>query len=213
MKPGPIIIRKCGSCGRRIAQEQYLSGNTFGARFWTDGRTVAPMLPDELKLVKCPFCSSLIWIDEQRTVGEIDPLGEETDLPGLFGDAQYASEPSLDDYLGFLSVRVRGKRKAKYLRLRAWWAGNDRRREGGEAVPMTEAEKANLVALLPLLCEREGQDRLLKAEASRELGMFEEAAALLAARFDEELMPAVLIIRGLNEKHSTAVEEVKFEGC
>jgi len=51
MLPGPTIVRKCSTCGKLIAQPTLLSGNTFGARFWTDGKREAPMLPEQPWLV------------------------------------------------------------------------------------------------------------------------------------------------------------------
>ena len=44
MLPGPTIIRECPECGQPIKQWTLLSGNAFGARFWTDGKPDAPML-------------------------------------------------------------------------------------------------------------------------------------------------------------------------
>ena len=211
MTPGPTIIRKCSACGKHIAQHTIGSGNTFGARFWTDGKRDAPMLPDEPWLVKCPHCSALVWIDEQKEVGKIEPWGPKGKASDRFEDARPASEPNLAEYTAFLSAGVLRRKKEHYVRLRTWWAGNDARREGGHVTQMTEAETANLRAFLSLLHEKEDNDRIMKAEALRELGMFENAQALLATQFEEGLMQAVGIIRALNQKRSTTVEEMKFE--
>ncbi|MBN1464158.1 hypothetical protein JXA02_00250 [candidate division KSB1 bacterium] len=37
---GTVIIRKCSACGELIVEDSIGSGNTFGARFWTDGRII-----------------------------------------------------------------------------------------------------------------------------------------------------------------------------
>jgi hypothetical protein len=211
MTPGPTIIRKCSACGRHIAQYTIGSGNTFGARFWTDGKRDAPMLPDQPWLVKCPHCSTLVWIDEQKQVGEIEPWGPRGETSERFKDARPASEPTLTEYTAFLSAGVRDEKKERYVRLRTWWAGNDARREGGRPTPMTDIEAANLRSFLTLLNDQEDNDRIMKAEALRELGMFEDAEALLATRFEEGLMQAVGIIRSLNQKRSPAVAEMKFK--
>jgi uncharacterized Zn finger protein len=60
MIPGPTVIYECSSCGKHIEQQTIVSGNTFGARFWTDGKVDAPMLPDEPWLVKCQHCGILV---------------------------------------------------------------------------------------------------------------------------------------------------------
>ncbi len=210
MKPGPTIIRKCSACGKHILEYTVGSGNTFGARFWTDGKRDAPMLPDQPWLVKCPHCSTLVWIDEQKQVVEIDPwwpVGGDADR---FKDARSATEPTFTEYNAFLSAGVKTRKKERYVRLRTWWAGNDDRRKGGQIKPMTDAETANLRALLPLLKGKNRNDRLMKAEAFRELGMFEDAEALLSSRFEEGLMKAVEIIRSLNQSRSSTVAEMNF---
>lgn len=210
MTPGPTIIRKCSACGRHIAQHTIGSGNTFGARFWTDGKRDAPMLPDQPWLVKCPHCSTLVWIDEQDQVGEIEPWGPRGNAADKFKDARPAAAPTHLEYAAFLSAGVEAGEKERYVRLRAWWAGNDARREGDPVTPMTDVETANLRAFSALLNEEEDNDRLMKAEALRELGMFEGSEALLATHFDERLMQAVGIIRSLNQSRSVTVAEMRF---
>ena len=133
MTPGPTMIRECSACGKHIAQQTTSSGNTFGARFWTDGKRDAPMLPDEPFLVKCQHCSALVWIYEQKKVGEIDPWGPTTHNAGKFPDARPASNPTLHEYAGFLEAGESDKAKERYVRVRAWWAGKaEALRELGE---------------------------------------------------------------------------------
>jgi hypothetical protein len=50
----------------------------------------------------------------------------------------------------------------------------------------------------------------MKAEALRELGLFEDAEALLATQLDESLVQAVEIIRSLNQKRISVVTEMTF---
>lgn len=210
MTPGPTIIRKCSVCGKHIAQHTIRSGNTFGARFWTDGKRDTPMLPDQPWLVKCPHCSTLVWIDEQKQVGELEPWGARGEAADKFKDARSASAPTFPEYTAFLGAGVEAGKKERYVRLRIWWAGNDARRKADQVKPMTDVETANLRAFSALLDEKEDNDRLMKAEALRELGMFEAAEALLASRFEEGLMQAVGIIRGLNQNRNAAVTEMNF---
>lgn len=211
MSPGPTIVRECCACGKNIAQYTIRSGNTIGARFWTDGARDAPMLRDQPWLVKCPHCRTLVWIDEQKQVGVIDPRGSETRGADKFADARPALTPTLQDYAHFLEAGVSDKQKERYVRLRAWWAGNDLRRESGQSTPLDSFETANLRAFVTLLDEAEDNDRLMKAEALRELGEFADAEILLATEFGDELKQAVSIIRDLNQKQITTVAEMKSE--
>ena len=61
-----------------------------------------------------------------------------------------------------------------------------------------------------LLDEAEINDRIMKAEALRELGEFTNAQKLLATEIDDELIQVVSIIRNLNQMGITTVAEMKF---
>lgn len=239
MLPGPTIIRECSACGKYIAQDTIVSGNTCGCRFWTDGKTFAPMLPDKPWLVICQHCGTLVWIDEQKQVGEselgdpenpfmkicrvdrhgnsynqeIEPWNAQTHDADKFVDALRAKTPTLQDYAGFLEAGVSDKEKKRYVRLRAWWAGNDHRRwrKLKKTTPLSSFEAQNLRALITLLDETEDNDRLLMAEALREIGEFADADKLLATAFKGEPLPGVSFIRDLNKKRISAVEEMRFE--
>lgn len=223
---GLLAPRRSGSVGRGsvaksdapdqihrrqpTGSEAVRSGNTFCARFWTDGMRDAPMLPDRPWLVKCEHCGTLVWIDEQTEVGEVDPWGSNTRDQKAFADALPASTPTLQDYAGFLAAGVSDKTKERYVRLRTWWAGNDRRRESGHSTPLDSFEARNLRAFVTLLDESEDNDRLMKAEALRESGDFADAERLLATDFPDELLQAVSIIRELNRNRNSTVAEMKF---
>mgnify|MGYP001054774588 CR=1 FL=1 len=210
MTPGPTIIRECSACGKQIAQHTIVLGNTFGARFWTDGKRDAPSLPDQPWLVKCPHCSVLVWIDEQKQVGESETWVGRGEGSSQFKDARPVSLPTLLEYNEFLSAGADGAGKERYVRLRIWWAGNDARRDRVHLKPLTDVETANLRAFSALLNEEQDSDRIMKAEALRELGMFEETEALLATQFQKELQQAVGIIRHLNRCRNSAVAEMIF---
>ena len=51
-----LIVRECPHCKAHVVQEDTLSGNTIGAKFYTDGKREAKMLPDHPSLAKCPVC-------------------------------------------------------------------------------------------------------------------------------------------------------------
>lgn len=178
MKPGPVIIRKCGVCKKEVAQRTTMSGNTLGAHFWTDGKMEAPMFPDRPWLVKCGWCGSLIWINEQERMGQIklwdDPAWSEkiNKLGFTSGDLKFS------EYLS-AAKKTKVQEKEKYLRIRAWWAGNDKRRHTKEKEPLSVRERANMERLLNLLEEWDEDDKIMKAEIMRELGRFEEASLLL----------------------------------
>ncbi len=204
MIPGPIIIKKCSSCSNPIEEHTITSGNTFRARFWTDGKMRAPMLPDHPWLVKCPHCNALLWIDEQEKLGEVGFWARGT----KFGNALAYETPSLRDYFSMLEKGISDSKKERYVRLRAWWAGNDGRRYAESRSPLSDSEKANLRRLADLLDETNGHDRIKKAEVLRELRRFDEAMSLLARPFEDELSYAVSIIKDLVAKKDQFVAEI-----
>lgn len=68
MKPGPTYIRKCPQCSNHFSQDTLSSGNTFGAKFWTDGKMEALMMPNYPEYVGCPHCNKSLWVRETEIV-------------------------------------------------------------------------------------------------------------------------------------------------
>ena len=100
MLPGPTIIRRCSNCNQKMGEATILSGNTCGAECRTDGFMLAPMLPQNKWLVKCPHCESLLWLDELEnvelnnfdvSVGESFSLNENDYLNKYISDKHPAS--------------------------------------------------------------------------------------------------------------------------
>jgi hypothetical protein len=80
MQPGPDKILECPHCSAPSILPTLLSGNTIGATFWSDGKMVAPMLPDTPEITKCYQCGSFFWIEDAQVVGEIREMGLEGKL-------------------------------------------------------------------------------------------------------------------------------------
>ena len=75
MIPGSSNILKCSDCTGLIEEPTMASGNTFGARYWTDGWRDAPMMQEGPWLAKCPHCQTPLWLDALEKVGEREPWG------------------------------------------------------------------------------------------------------------------------------------------
>ena len=208
MTPGPTIIRKCSACLKSIKQHTIGSGNTFGATFWTDGKRDASMLPDQPWLVMCPHCHVPLWIDELEKLGQTEPWGDEQ---GKFKDASEYEKPSLDDYFALIANGVGDPQKERYVCLRAWWAGNDQRRTNASEIPMSPLEAESVTAFAHTLNESDSNDLVMKAEAMRELGRFDDALSLLAKSVDENISQAVKIIKDLTEKRDPYVRKMHFK--
>lgn len=95
------------------------------------------MLPDHLLLVLCPHCASPVWIEELEVVGRISPWqgGEER-----FWEAARFHVPPARDYLALLRKEFATPEKERYVRIRAWRAGNDVRRAPDKESPLSSSE-------------------------------------------------------------------------
>ena len=56
MLPANAKIVHCPFCGERKELLNLASGNTFGAKHWSDQKMIAPMLPRVSPAQKCPAC-------------------------------------------------------------------------------------------------------------------------------------------------------------
>jgi len=225
------IIRKCSACQGFFEETNYLSGNTFGGRLWTDGSMMARGLPSGDWLVKCPHCEVYLWIDEQENLGEypddfypddIDPddiengtfILDPDDFDPELKNAKHYEVPSTEEILSVLEKVQLPENKERYLRVRFWWLENTMRRYlfadrmGDEREPLSERESENIKRLFGLLDRSGEEDRLMMAEIKRELGEFEEAEDLLEGPFPKRLTYAVSTMKDLIDKHDPFVAPI-----
>lgn len=205
---GPYLIHECSSCGAPIAEETLASGNDLGAKYWTDGYRDAPMNPDRDWLVVCPHCKSAVWIDDQSLVTVLRRPGPDQDV---YPQARLGLRPQHQDYMQYIeSASNLCPDRESYLRLRAWWSGNDSRRSSKRAYPLSIAEKSNLRALIDLLDTDEPSDRIFVAEAFRELGEHDEALCVLSMSFPSGLKSVVTVIKNLALSKVSDVSELRL---
>jgi len=186
MTPGPIKWIKCPHCGGRARYATLNSGNTFGAQTWTDGKQIAPMLPLPPAIVKCAHCPDCYWLSDAKTIGEMDPWGDETTVPDpSWKDDEWIEEPNEEEYAKLLGGSLMNSpERERSLRILAWWRANDSGRVESASAddpprPQPKWFQSNLEALVGLMDETEVNDLLMKAELLRELGRFNEAETVL----------------------------------
>ena len=162
-----------------------LSGNNLGARYWSDGKCDAPMLPDYPAVARCPHCRSVFWVEDTVLLGEEScfsrPPADETAAP--WSDARELDHLDGEGYEEAIACNSDLERE-RFLRVRYWHTVNDRYRdtlasEDSRAL-MTPQHQANLNALLSLLSEEDPSERIMKAEVFRELGQYRESLWLLS---------------------------------
>src|SRR5690349_16185490 len=71
MTPGPDQIVACPHCQGLAKYLTLMSGNTFDARVWTDGKRIAPMLPQPPPVVKCRHCARCYWLADAKKIGTV----------------------------------------------------------------------------------------------------------------------------------------------
>lgn len=217
MFPAPDRIIACPHCKGLAKYTTIVSGNTFGARVWTDGKRLAPMLPQAPAIVKCRYCTKCYWLSKAKEVGTIDWWGDEGQLVDpAWTAAPDVQEPSEEEYYQALEQGLAKKgRQERDLRVLAWWRRNDVFREASQAedqgitTQMAKFRK-NLESLIRLLDESDETDCLMKAEALRELGEFESAKEVLRRVTSDEYTPVICQLTSLCDAGDTCVRELQF---
>ncbi|MDR0982478.1 MAG: hypothetical protein LBM07_04455 [Culturomica sp.] len=169
-----------------------MSGNTFGAKHYSDGKMIAPMLPQFPDLTKCKKCDHIFWLSDLRPVAKKE-LGDDFDgIDWGDGELEQAEFLEIDDLFRALK-KVRSTKKIFNVRLQIWWGYNDRVRYGHKLF-FKDQEDANLWAqncralLLELGLQPTSDDNLaIIAELHRNLGETELALETIKRIKDDEL--------------------------
>lgn len=217
MIPGPDQIIACPLCKGLAKHMTLLSGNTFGAKVWTDGKMIAPMLPRPPAVVKCRHCGECYWLAEAENVGTLGPPDSKgQEINPTWATADEVEEPTEEEY--YLAIEkglATDVEQEKNLRVLAWWRSNDGFRNAppapGRGNPRTSAPwKKNLEALANLLHDENEGERLMRAEVLRELGEFEAAKQILHRISSSNVAAVVRQLLSLCESGDASVRELRF---
>ncbi len=233
MLPGPTIIFKCPSCNQLLKRRTIASGNTGGAKYWTDGWMSARMLPLTPRLIKCAHCSAVNWlalfeeVDSFETYfgllaftgqdREIDAKDNSQDLAArakldLYKDVLCYETATSDEIFNFADEAALTLEEDLQARVIGWQRGNDLRRNSAAPSPLTNAELRNLQRVVKLMVQLKKDQSLLMAEALRELGRLGEAKELiLKITFDGIETNAAKFILELIEAGDTKVRQILFK--
>ena len=225
MLPGPDQIIECPECKALAKVSTLASGNTFGARWWTDGKVDAPMLPEQPAITKCTACGDFYWLSDANVVGEcfdgyiyersgFEP-SEQEKIPDDWDKAGWIGALTEEELVEAIAAGAAHSREQElYLRIRLWWATNEpfRDREGDDPDQVLLLRSAvgttNLERLLNLLNLEEPDEQIMKAEVARELGRFDEALLILESGVSPELEDVAALIRKFAQEGDSMVKEV-----
>ena len=187
MRPGPTLAVDCPKCGKEKKLMSLLSGNTFGARQWSDAYQYAPMLPQLSPVQKCPECGYYFMLSEDalhRATGEEEVYCSDT------GRLSYAE---MKEALLHLEKDSLAREDELSLRLEFLHRFNDAFRENFNSYEVEDADenkmvrneadwelhRANLELLVALLDDNNAEQRMLLAEIYREMGKFDDCVSEL----------------------------------
>jgi hypothetical protein len=177
MLPGPQLYYKCPKCKNIVTKGSLLSGNTFGAKLYSDGKQMAPMLPEYPTIVKCQNCESFFWLKDEN---EIKSKKENADKAKFLTSEEYLE--AID------SKYYKNEDELKFFRIRLWWSYNDNAREN-EDIHLSEIDQNiyenNCVELIKILDQEEINEKIMVAELYKNLGDFDDCKKTLET-FDEK---------------------------
>lgn len=188
MIPGPTDVFQCPHCKSFLTKGSLISGNNFGARLFSDGKSIAPMMPRFPDLTKCRKCNSIFWLSKLEEVGSYD-RGERDN--SKWQDAESAKFLDIGDCFRALeSGMAEDKEEEISIRQQIWWGYNDRIRNGKKIFEDAEDElrwKENIHQLLQLLDPSDTDEKIMSAELHRNLGDFENCQKLIQSLENNEL--------------------------
>ncbi len=174
MLPGPNYVYKCPNCGNLLTRGSLKSGNSIGEKIYSDGKRIAPMLPEFPDLTKCKKCDKIFWLSKIKNIGTYDwgnPINPK------WQNADAAEFLGIDDFFKALESGIAEKKEDEFfIRQGIWHAYNDRVRKGiNQFIDENDEIKweENCKKLISLLDQTDLNERIMIAELKRNLGDFE----------------------------------------
>ncbi|NOX86367.1 MAG: hypothetical protein GXO86_10470, partial [Chlorobi bacterium] len=185
---GPDIIYECPHCNHYISRGSIMSGNTFGATFYSDGSRYAPMLPEFPRITKCTKCHTIFWFDDAKEIEGKNRDDFDTEDPVHADDAGFLN---IDEYFEALEKGLcRSNDDEFYIRQRILWEFNKKVRAGKPLFNHSREEKLwrdNINLLLLLIDYEDTNQKILAAELNRNLGKFYTCVEILGSVETDEL--------------------------
>lgn len=196
MTLGDQYVYKCPTCGNLLFNNSLMSGNLYGAKFYSDGKMNAPMLREFPNLTKCQKCNTFLWLSKMDAIDSVNyGLLKKT----KWKDAEPVQFLDVDDLFKVLeSSLIENKQDEKSVRIRIWRTFNDRMRDN-PTYHFDEADEqrwiSNINKLIPLLNSSDDGQAIILAELHRNLGEFERCTEILNTITDKEYNHDIKTIR------------------
>lgn len=188
MIPGPNLVYKCPNCGNFLINGSLMSGNTFGAVLYSDGKRVAPMLPEFPDLTKCKKCNTFFWLSKIKVFEKEDWFDIDNSQWEGVDSAEFLE---IEDYFNAINQGAfENKDEELLIRQRIWWSYNDRIRDGLDIFNDKSDElrwTENIQILKTLLDPSDINQRIMIAEINRNIGDFETCIKIIQSIDNDEL--------------------------
>jgi len=188
MLPGPNYVYKCPNCGNLLTKGSLMSGNTFGEKIFSDGKRIAPKLPEFPDLTKCKKCDTIFWLSKLKGIGTYE-WGD--NVNSQWQKADNAEFLEIEDYYNAINKGIdKNKDEELFIRQRIWWSYNDRIREGQEIFNDESDELRwieNVQKLKTLFDQSDINQKIMVAEINRNLGDFETCMNVIQSIDNAEL--------------------------
>ena len=157
-----------------------MSGNVIGAKIFSDGKRIAPMLPEFPDLTKCKKCDTIFWLSKLKEIGSYD-LDDK--MSSNWEHEDYADFLDIEDYFKALNDNLaENMQEELFIRKRIWRAYNDRIRNGKNLFIDENDEmkwRENCNKLLSLFDQSDLNQKIMTAELHRNLGDFDNCINLI----------------------------------
>lgn len=187
MIPGNSRIITCPYCGEEKEIMSLVSGNTFGAKLWSDNKRIAPMLPEISLVQKCPKCGKYYVTSRQEV-----KYAEE----GWSSEKGLLSFPEMKDaYAQISSEGFENEKEEANIRMMLHHAFNDfyYRNNTDKDIIVSEEDARIFKENGKWLIENLIYDNVLKAEFYREIGDFTRASMTLEkAEAKDEFLKSIV---------------------
>lgn len=163
-------ILTCPFCGEKKEIMCLMSGNTFGAKMWSDNKCIYPMYPEISLVQKCPHCGKFYIRTRQETVWAETGYSFEQglltyeEMKQAFAQLMEAGDLTHDEEIN--------------VRMMLHHAHNDNFRSE-QTSEFTDDDLTLFRENALWLIQNIIRDNVMKAEFYREIGEFEKAKSIL----------------------------------
>lgn len=206
MLPANAKIVKCPFCGERKELLNLASGNTFGAKHWSDQKMIAPMLPRISPVQKCPKCGKYYLEYKQ-------PYKEGDDWSSECGELSY--QQWKEAYEQLKADKNTKRDDMQVIRHHVIMAFNDEFYRNGSNLVTSQEEAFFIEIINDYIASNKwnSQNMLFKAELYREAGEMKKCEEVLSQISTKSMKEFELKIYDMIKAKMTNGDKKVFQIC